>query len=351
MIWLSWRRHRLSLLLIAVLFVALGIWMALVAHWFGILYHLSVEGFKLCGDNVRCEQSFGQRHTVTTDFGTFSLSRQATAIDALLLCVPCLLGVVFGAPLVARELTGHTNRLAWTQTVSRTRWLMAKWLVTGVSLISLVALLTWFEWWWYSRVQFGSAFLHYFWGGVVSPPIFSVSGIVPVAYTAFAFTLGTALGAIIRRSSWAAVGTVVAYIAVGAIVLVGVRPYLAPHDFITGDSGIFGINPRGGILERDLPWTLGTGYRFAPGAHVDTGDSATAVGLRCLAKSPESYGDELAPAQPYDDCLALSRVQVGTLYMPARSYWTLQWRESAIFLALTGGLLALAVRSVRRWRA
>ena len=114
-----------------------------------------------------------------------------------------MLGVLFGAPLVARELTGHTNRLAWTQTVSRTRWLMANW-GRRSALIGLVALLTWYEWWWYSHVQFGSAFLHYFWGGVVSPRLFGERH-RPFAYTAFAFALGTALGAMIRRTSWAAV--------------------------------------------------------------------------------------------------------------------------------------------------
>ena len=37
--------------------------------------------------------------------------------------------------------------------------------------------------------------------------------------------------------------------------------------------------------------------------------------------------------------------------MPYTSYWAMQWRESAIYLILSGGFLGLAVWSVRRWRA
>lgn len=351
MIWLSWRRHRFLLVVAALLLIALGIWMALVAHWFTILMNLQEAAFRECRNNLSCQQRFGQSHAVTADFGTFSITRQATAINALLLGVPCLLGVLFGAPMVAREVSGHTNRLAWTQTVSRTRWFSVNWAVTGLSALALVALLTWFESWWYSHVGFGSAYLHYLWGGLVSPPVFSASGVVPVAYTLFALSLGAALGAVIRRTSWAVVGTVVAYVAVATIMLVGIRPFLAPHAFIAGQAGIFGINGNRGIPQRELPWTLGTGYRFTPGAHVHTTDSATQIGLQCLQKAPEADGDPLLPITSLDDCLAFGSVQAGTLYMPYRSYWTLQWRESAIYLVLSGGLFWLALWAVRRWRA
>ena len=39
---------------------------------------------------------------------------------------PALMGMFWGAPLVAREFEAGTFRLAWNQSVSRTRWLVVK---------------------------------------------------------------------------------------------------------------------------------------------------------------------------------------------------------------------------------
>jgi hypothetical protein len=44
-------------------------------------------------------------------------------LTVLLLAVPALIGMFWGAPLVAREFETGTYRLAWTQGVTRTRWL------------------------------------------------------------------------------------------------------------------------------------------------------------------------------------------------------------------------------------
>ena len=51
-----------------------------------------------------------------------------------MLALPAIVGVFWGAPLVARELEAGTHRLAWTQSISRTRWLATK-----VGLVGLAA--------------------------------------------------------------------------------------------------------------------------------------------------------------------------------------------------------------------
>ena len=50
--------------------------------------------------------------------------------------VPALIGIFWGAPLVARELEAGTFRLAWTQSVTRTRWLAVKIAVVGLAACS-----------------------------------------------------------------------------------------------------------------------------------------------------------------------------------------------------------------------
>jgi ABC-type transport system involved in multi-copper enzyme maturation permease subunit len=48
------------------------------------------------------------------------------AVIALVLVVPALIGMFWGAPLIGHELETGTFRLAWTQSVSRLRWLFVK---------------------------------------------------------------------------------------------------------------------------------------------------------------------------------------------------------------------------------
>ncbi|HUZ51003.1 MAG TPA: hypothetical protein VMU94_00525 [Streptosporangiaceae bacterium] len=50
----------------------------------------------------------------------------------MLMLLPGVIGVTIGAPLLGRELEHGTWRMAWSQTVPRTRWLAAKLvMVTG----------------------------------------------------------------------------------------------------------------------------------------------------------------------------------------------------------------------------
>ena len=45
---------------------------------------------------------------------------------AVMYVVPALIGVFWGAPLIAREFEAGTHRLVWNQSVTRTRWLALK---------------------------------------------------------------------------------------------------------------------------------------------------------------------------------------------------------------------------------
>ena len=42
------------------------------------------------------------------------------------LIAPAIVGIFWGAPLIARELETGTHRLVWNQTVTRTGWLATK---------------------------------------------------------------------------------------------------------------------------------------------------------------------------------------------------------------------------------
>lgn len=325
MIWLMWRRYRVLMALTVVGLGGLGIWMLLLGR---------------ATDSA--EASFACRHPFLdcqVYRGALSLSNQADVINFLLLFVPCLLGMVFGAPLVAGELEHSTNRLAWTQGISRTRWLIVKWCVVGLTLVSVVALLTLITQWWIGhaaeRVNF-SPIEQGLGGTPIHPVFFPITGLAFSAYTLFAFALGTALGAVIRKTSWAIVSTVVVYTAISVVAVLFVRPSLAPQLFATGDpSSSAQATPldeiRGG-------WYLGFGYRYAPGTH-ETGPSADVVGQQCAVQNN------------FEMCLSDHHLQLGSIYQVQNHYWELQWRESALLLLTSGALLGVTVWSVRRWRA
>src|SRR3954452_21217260 len=48
------------------------------------------------------------------------------ALMFLLRIAPAIIGVFWGGPLIARELETGTYRLAWTQGISRRRWVLTK---------------------------------------------------------------------------------------------------------------------------------------------------------------------------------------------------------------------------------
>ena len=66
----------------------------------------------------------------------------------LILVTPALIGIFWGAPLIARELETGTYRLAWNQSVTRTRWLAVKLTLTGLAAMAVTEALSLMYAWW-----------------------------------------------------------------------------------------------------------------------------------------------------------------------------------------------------------
>jgi hypothetical protein len=110
-----------------------------------------------------------------------------------------------------------------------------KWCVVGLSLVTVIALLTLIAQWWtgHAAERFSTSLMAELRLG--SGPLqplqpFSITGLALSAYTLFA--LGAALGAGIRKTSWAIAGTVVIYTAVSVGAVLFIRPSLAPQVFV-----------------------------------------------------------------------------------------------------------------------
>jgi len=75
----------------------------------------------------------------------------------VLYALPGVLGLVLGASLLAGEMDHCTHRLAWTQSVTRTRWLAFKLLVAGIVAAGMVTALTVLLEWWTGAVSLAAS--------------------------------------------------------------------------------------------------------------------------------------------------------------------------------------------------
>src|SRR5262249_55719307 len=143
--------------------------------------------------------------------------------DVLIMFLPAVTGVFWGAPLLAREFATGTYRLAWTQSITRTRWLAAKVAVVGTASVAASGMLSWLVTWWSTPLD-GLSDTKF------DPTIFSQRDVVPMGYAAFAFALGLIAGLLIRRTLPAMATTLVGSTTSGLVALAWVRWHFAPPD-------------------------------------------------------------------------------------------------------------------------
>ena len=120
MIWVTWRQHRPQAL------AALGMlaFMAVYLLGFG-LWLRSTFNSDAIGNCLLRSGGAGCAATISS-FLHGAQGGAAAPLTLVLLAFPGILGATVGAPLLGQELERGTWQLAWTQTVPRTRWLVIK---------------------------------------------------------------------------------------------------------------------------------------------------------------------------------------------------------------------------------
>src|SRR6202050_537441 len=204
MTWLVWRQYRAqgaiaSVLLAVAAAVILADGFHIASEWHSIVVR--------CAGNSAClQQDAPLVNGVVSDLPYLSL------------ILPVVLGMLWGAPLVAHELEARTSDFAWTQSVTRTHWLTAKagWLLLAAAACGgvLAALTTW----WSGPIKaiFASAF---FPRQVYNP------GIVAIRLALFAMALGIAAGTVARRTLPAIAVTLGGFIALRLMISAVLRPH------------------------------------------------------------------------------------------------------------------------------
>ncbi len=126
MIWLTCRQFRVQAA-VAVIFLAVAaVVLGISGSHLRDLYDTS--GIAACNAHGPSTSSRSIATDCATVYATFA-SRESflrNLLGPLLLAIPVITGIFWGAPLLARELENGTYRLAWTQSVTRARWLATK---------------------------------------------------------------------------------------------------------------------------------------------------------------------------------------------------------------------------------
>jgi hypothetical protein len=313
MIALTWRQHRAQLLTAAALIAALSAYVLLM--WHQMTSYMASIGLSAC------LASHGQCNLMAGAFlSRFSNTSQVFSVLDL---APLLAGLFWGAPLIARETERGTHRLAWTQSVSRRRWLAVKIAAfTGAAILAAAIVSLLLAWWLRPFNQLIAVDA----GGNVnrmSPGVFDLSGTVPAGGALFAFALGAAAGALIRRTVPAMAVTLGGYLALW-LPLESLRYHILTPLTAHGPFGSTSPVP-------PSAYVIANSYASASGHPIDFSVMAKA----CQTSVGGQTGIRIS-------CLAAKGFQFSTTYQPDSRFWPIQGIETGIFVAAAAALLGIA---------
>jgi hypothetical protein len=337
MIWLTWRQFRGAA---AMLFAALAALAAILALTGPGLADDYATGIAAC-----TTQSGGCSDFVSNFFQDHLYAH--IAVTAVVLVLPALIGLFWGAPLLTRELEAGTHRLVWNQSITRTRWLAVKLALTGLAAMTAAGLGSLVVTWWSSPIDKTAANVP-----KMGPVVFAARGIVPIAYAAFACALGVTVGMLVRRTLPTMAITLAVFVAVQFAIPLLVRPHLLPptrsttqitesnlEDFNFGHDRL-----RVSATAADTgAWVLSSHTVDSSGHTVDTIPVSTSSGP--CAPSPG------APERGISACLAeITRLgyRQQVTYQASSRFWAFQWYETGIYTALTLGLTGFCFWWIRR---
>jgi hypothetical protein len=318
MTWVTWRQQRTEVLiavgiltLIAFLLIPTGLEMASAYHHDGLSACLGQTTSNGCDQAI---QGFTERFQGLGNLlGWFTL-------------VPGLIGVLLAAPFVL-ELESGTYRLAWTQSITRGRWITSKlaFTVGGGLLAALV--LTLLMRWWHTPLDHLN--------GRMENSVYDGEGTVVFGYTLFALGLALAVGVVWRRTIPAVVVAFAGYFAVRLTIDSWLRQRLVTPLTATWRAFAPGSTPRGDPTPASLnhAWILSEGPSNKLGHPLQLGAcTRTAAGHiknvisngNCIVQNGDTY--------------------IHAVYQPASRFWLLQGIETSLF-----GGIALALILFAAW--
>ena len=323
MIWFTWRQFRTQT------WVTVGALAALGAVL--IVTRGSIADAYAAADVAACDADCA---TAIDNFLTqVRTSTSGTVYDlanASIQVVPALIGIFWGAPLIARELETGTHRLAWNQSVTRTRWLATKLAIVGAAVALTAGLISWAVTWWAQDIDNAA-------DNRITPELFGARGIVPIGYALFGFALGVTLGMLIRRTIPAMAATLGVYFAAAISMPLWIREHLVPASHTTkplDTSSLDQLMMNGDPTDQvEDPMTV-VGSDNLPDAWVLSNQTITPTGEVFTGPADPQYCGPNASLQACEEWVGSLGLRQDLTYHPASNFWPLQWTETGILLGV-----------------
>jgi hypothetical protein len=315
MIWFTWRQFRTQTWVTVGVLAALGVLLIITGRTIADAYDAAnVVG---CGsDCSNAIDAFLREVRAGTSGTVYDLA------TATMYLVPGLLGIFWGAPLIARELETGTHRLAWNQSITRTRWLATKLAIIGAATALTVGLLSWAVTTWAHRIDDAT-------GDRITPLVYGARGIVPIGYALFAFILGVTAGMLIHRT----VPAMAATLAVYGVAVISMQEWIREH--LVSASHV--VNPLDmssldALMINESNEMTVIGSEHPPDAWVLSNQTITQNGEVFTGPADPSYCGPDAELRACEEWVGSLGLRQDLNYHPASNFWPLQWMETGIFL-------------------
>jgi hypothetical protein len=329
MTWVMWRQHRTQAAIGAGILASFSILVLISGLKMASQWHTALAtcaAAHVCG-NLQSQLSLG--HNLTE-----------VIVAGVTLVGPPVLGLFWGAPLLARELESGTHQFAWIQSITRRRWLITKtgWILLAAAVWggAVAALATW----WYAPMNALNQ-------DRFNPGPFDIQGIVPVGYALFAVALGIAAGTIIRRSLPALAVTLGVFVGLRLVIEEWVRPHYMTAVTVTDNTA----HP---FILSGAYWQLAQGA-IGPNGQAISGQSSVTIAGIPLSALPASCqalaagaGKGVPDKQALVHCVESAHIRSFITYQPANRFWAFQGIETGIFVLLAAALVAVTFIAVSR---
>lgn len=311
MAWVTWRQHRAQVVAMAGLLVALAAAVVGTRLPIQAAYHRDTLS-ECLPSSGRAGCDIIVRHFLA-EFDSWVTALRGLAV------LPALAGIFVGAPLLARELEHGTHRFAWTQGVTRGRWLLSKTVLLAAATLVAGAIASALVMWW--RIPFDTL------EGRISPAGFDVEGLVVPAYALFALAVGVLAGLLFRRTVPAMTVTLVVFVATRLAVL-SLRPHFQEPLHRTAAAT--------DTVRQGGDWLLSDTLVDAAGRQITAAREDLAVlHAQHAGIDPHAY-------------LVTVGWKRAISYQPAGRFWEFQLIEAGIFIALAVTIVLAAIWFVRR---
>ena len=326
MIWLTWRQFRLQAVAAAAALAALTIGYGLTGPHLASLYT------QTCGTGT-CRGAHLQQFLAAMKADS-AYPILYFAGSAVMYLAPLIIGVFWGAPLIARELETGTHRLAWNQSITRRRWLLVKLTVTALAAATFAGLAGLALSWWAAPIDKAGGFpvgisqLSRF-----QPIIFGTCGIVPISAAALAITLGVTTGLLTRR----VIPAMALTLGLFATALAAMPLWISPH-LITPAQYTHPVTASLTTMQITSNGQINDPVTTMPGAWILSDQVITPVGQ--VFELPHVAACQTGTQQQCDAWLASQPLRQRVRYQPVSRYWPFQWYETAIWLAMALALSA-----------